>query len=233
MLFDMDLSSLDEPFQKQNFKVVSLGQTMVSLKHSFLGNATVTYSASQHNMTTFFLTLLFIILVALGLWLLRQSKLAQKASGLPAGEIAYSDMESWQRVQEPLLSRRHGLVGKPDYILMLPTKRHPVAIPVEVKSGKRPSTPHRGHVLQLGVYCLLVEEQYGERPAHGLLHYADATLQIPFTRALEAEVLAVAAAIRQAQQATNVRRSHTDVARCLACGYRDACGRPAPGNRPS
>ncbi len=181
-------------------------------------------------MINIFLLLLFIGLVALGLWLRRQSRLAAQASGLPAGEVVYSDMESWQRVQAPLLSRRHGLVGKPDYILMLPAQKNPAVIPVEVKSGKRPPTPHHGHLLQLGVYCLLVEEQYGARPAHGLLHYADATLQIPFTRALEAEVLEVAAAIRQAQGATNVRRSHNEVGRCLACGYREACGRSALGS---
>ncbi len=149
------------------------------------------------------------------------------SSGLPVGEIIYSDTGAWQRVEKPLISRRYGLVGKPDYLLASAAGGKRAMIPVEVKSGKRPATPSTGHLLQLGVYCILVEEAYGLAPSHGLLHYADATLRIPFTAALRQEVLAAADAMRRAKSARTVHRDHQAVARCLACGYRHACGNEA------
>jgi CRISPR-associated exonuclease Cas4 len=162
-------------------------------------------------------------------WLLQLGQRAQAASGLPVGDVVYSDTGAWQRVEQSLISRRYGLVGKPDYVLASNAGDKGAMIPVEVKSGKRPAAPHHGHILQLAVYCILVEEHYGVTPAHGLLHYADATLRIPFTEALRAEVLAAATAIQQAHGARNIRRSHDEIARCRACGYRHACGREALG----
>ncbi|MEZ4580206.1 MAG: hypothetical protein R3A10_00895 [Caldilineaceae bacterium] len=64
-------------------------------------------------------------------------------------------------------------------------------IPVEVKS--RPL----GHtVRRLAIWIgrlLLVEDRYKRRPPHGLLHYADATLEIPFDDGLRRQVLDAAA----------------------------------------
>lgn len=175
----------------------------------------------------FFLILLALLLLGCGIWFLRRGQAAQQAGGLPTGEVIYSDTSAWQRVDQPLLSRRHGLVGKPDYVLAVKEGGRARMVPVEVKSGKQPRTPHWGHILQLGVYCLLVEEHYGQTPTHGLLHYADVTLRIPFTAALQREVLVAADALRQAQRAANVTRSHEEPARCRACGYREACGNAA------
>lgn len=168
--------------------------------------------------------LIALLLLLLGVWLWRRGNAAQSATGLPTGEVVYSDTARWERVDKPLLSHEHGLVGKPDYVLRLGQGRKNETIPVEVKSGNRPPQPHWGHLLQLGTYCLLVEAHYGERPSHGLLHYADATLRVPFTPALAAAVLTAATAIRQAQTARSVARSHEQPARCRACGYRDSCG---------
>lgn len=176
--------------------------------------------------------LAFILLLA-GLWLLRKGRSAQQASGLPAGEVIYSDTSRWEPVEKSLLSHEYGLVGKPDYLLTVPNKSKSLwqwrlpkqeIVPVEVKSSKAPATPHLSHILQLGTYCLLVESHFGTRPSHGLLHYADATLRIPFTQELADAVLAAAADIRRAQSARRVPRSHSEPARCRACGYRAACG---------
>lgn len=180
-----------------------------------------------HTIFLFLLALCALSLLWLGFRLLRLGRDAQRAAGLPAGEVVYSDTGAWQRVEQPLLSRRYGLVGKPDYLLETKEGRRRMIIPIEVKSGKQPRTPHLGHLLQLGVYCLLVEEHYGQRPTHGLLHYADVTLRIPFTEELQDEVLAAAAGIRRAQHASDVSRSHQEIARCTACGYRTACGKSA------
>ncbi len=174
-----------------------------------------------------YLLLLLFALLVVAYWLLRQSRTEQIASGLPVGEIIYADTGAWQRVEKSLISRRYGLVGKPDYVMASSADGKRVTIPVEVKSGKRPATPPLGHLLQLGVYCILVEEKYGATPSHGLLHYADATLRIAFTETLRQEVLTAATALRAAESARTVRRNHQEPARCRSCGYRQACGKEA------
>ena len=167
------------------------------------------------------LSLLFIIL---GLWLFRQGRRTYQASGLPTGDVIYSDTGAWQQVEKALINREHGLIGKPDYLVQVKEKGRTFTIPVEVKSAKRPVTPHTGHLLQLGAYCLLVEAAYQRTPPYGLLHYADATLRIPFTAELRQEVLTVAETIRRDQQAADVNRSHNELQRCRACGYQHQCG---------
>lgn len=162
-----------------------------------------------------------------GAFLLWWGRRTRASTGVPAGEVVYSDMGAREEVDAPLISRRHGLVGRPDYLVRSRVEGRAVLIPVEVKSGRRPNYPAEGHILQLAAYCILVEDVHGQRPAYGLLRYADATLKIPFTAALEREVLAAATAIRQARDADFVARSHHAPGRCRSCGYRDACGEEA------
>jgi hypothetical protein len=57
------------------------------------------------------LPFLFIIL---GLWLLRQGRRSYQASGLPTGDLIYSDTGAWRQVEKALINRQHGLIGKPD-----------------------------------------------------------------------------------------------------------------------
>ncbi len=168
--------------------------------------------------------LLTLLIILLGIGLLRQGHFAYGRTGLPAGEIVYSDTGAWEKVERALINRQYGLIGKPDYLVQVREQGCTVTIPVEVKSGKQPTSPHAGHLLQLATYCLLVEATYSQTPPYGLLHYADATLRIPFTQALRQEVLAAAAAIRHDQQARNVKRSHNEPGRCRACGYQHRCG---------
>lgn len=174
-----------------------------------------------------YLLLGVLVLLFLAFVLLRLGHIGQQATGLPQGEIVYSDTSQWLPVERPLLSRRYGIVGKPDYVIAHEGNHKGMMIPVEVKSGKKRRSVPSGHLLQLGAYCLLVEEQYGVAPAFGLLHYADATVQVPFTGELRSEVLAVAEAIRATVNAKTVQRDHESVARCRACGYRHACGSEA------
>jgi CRISPR-associated exonuclease Cas4 len=172
----------------------------------------------------YFWLLLPILLLLLGFWLLRQGRHTYQRTGLPTGEIFYSDSGAWQKVEKALINRQHGLIGKPDYLVQVTEKGRTFTIPVEVKSAKRPVAPHAGHILQLGAYCLLVEEAYQRTPPYGLLHYADATFRIPFTTELRQEVMRAAEALRRDQQASQVLRSHKDVGRCRACGYQHGCG---------
>ncbi|NJN82586.1 MAG: Dna2/Cas4 domain-containing protein [Caldilineaceae bacterium] len=171
------------------------------------------------------LAALVIILVgAVFLWLGRR---AYRSTGLPIGEVVYSDTGAWQEVEAPLLSRRYGLVGKPDYLVETKEGRKLFTIPVEVKSRPQPAAPFDSHILQLATYCLLVEDTYKLRPPHGLLHYADATLKIPFTDELRRAVLEAADGIRRSRRGPDVSRSHEDAARCGGCGYLHGCGADA------
>lgn len=167
---------------------------------------------------------LALLIAALGVLVLWWARRKRKETGLPRGEVIYSDTSDWQTPEKPLFSRRYGLVGRPDYLLRAVEDGVDVTIPVEVKSRKRPSEPYPSHILQLITYCLLVEDNFGVRPPYGLLHYADATLRIDYTDSLRQQVLDIASAIRAARQAEDVSRQHADPNRCRSCGYRHACG---------
>lgn len=163
------------------------------------------------------------ILLSAGIGMYLWSRRARARTGLPAGDVVYSDTGAWESVEKPLFSRRYGLVGKPDYLVRLLNDGASCLVPVEVKSRKRPAVTPAGHLLQLAAYCLLVEEVHHTRPPYGLLHYADATLQIAYTDALRQAVLDMAQEIRAARRAADLHRDHSDPARCRGCGYRHAC----------
>jgi CRISPR-associated exonuclease Cas4 len=170
---------------------------------------------------------LALVLLAAGLALLWWSRRTQRATGLPAGAVVYSDTGKEKAVLEPLVSHRFGLVGKPDYLVEVAGGDRRTVVPLEVKSRRRPPFEDPGHILQLAAYCLLVEDIYGRRPPHGYLRYADDTIQIPYTDELRKAVLAAAEAMRKARTAANVGRSHQDAQRCRRCGYRESCGAEA------
>ena len=175
--------------------------------------------------TLAWLLLLFALLALLAggllLWWMRR---AQVRTGLPAGQVVYSDTGVERTVPEPLVSHRLGLIGKPDYLVEVQGGGRRYLAPVEVKSRRAPGQPPLGHVLQLAAYCLLVEETYRQRPPHGVLRYADASFTIPYTDDLRAQVLHALDAIRQGRRQPDMPRSHDDPWRCRACGYRTACG---------
>jgi len=160
-----------------------------------------------------------VALLLLGLAVLLWTRRRWASSGLPHGRIVYSDTGAWERVQEPLYSRRHRLTGRPDYLV----QAGETVVPVEVKSGRAPSEPYPGHLLQLAAYCLLVEEQFGARPPHGLIHYDDATFQIPFDRPLRRQLLDTLDEMRQAYSRGWADRDHDSPQKCLRCGQRDNC----------
>jgi CRISPR-associated exonuclease Cas4 len=162
------------------------------------------------------LALLLLLVGAVLLWLARRLR---ARSGLPAGRVVAADVGPWRRLDRPLFSRRHGLTGRPDYVVADGAD----LIPVEVKSARAPARPYASHVLQLAAYCLLVAETSGRRPPYGILRYADRTFQIPYTRELEEQLLEVLEAMREDLAAGDAPRRHQDPRRCAACGYREVC----------
>ena len=129
------------------------------------------------------------------------------------------DTGAWDRCERPLFSRRQRLTGRPDYLV----RSGEDLIPVEVKSGAAPEQPYAAHVLQLAAYCLLVEEQEGRAPPHGILKYGDRAFEIDYTPRLRAELLHALEALRRDRHARDVDRNHHQPARCQGCGYRDHC----------
>jgi CRISPR-associated exonuclease Cas4 len=165
------------------------------------------------------LILLALSLAVGGVALLVWSRRAYRQTGLPPGRVIAADTSRWRRAESPLISRRWGLVGRPDYLMATADGM----IPVEVKASRRPAAPYLSHLLQLAAYCLLVEETSGRRPPYGILHYSDATLAIPFDDALRQSLIETMAALRRDETRPVVARSHAEAERCRRCGVRYAC----------
>lgn len=145
----------------------------------------------------------------------------QEESGLPEGDVVYSDAGAWRRNEQVLHAAAVRLVGKPDYLV---EQRDGAIIPVELKSSMAPRRPWEGQVLQLAAYCYLVEAAYGRRPPYGILQYKDQAFAIDYTEDLEQDLLDLLAEMGEAQaEAGGLERDHGDVRRCGACGVRAAC----------
>ncbi|HEX9371162.1 MAG TPA: CRISPR-associated protein Cas4 [Roseiflexaceae bacterium] len=163
--------------------------------------------------------------VALGLALLMLALLAclwamrlRQSAGLPWAPVVYQDTGG-HAPEKPLIARRLGLVGKPDYLLELRGR----VIPVEVKPGRRAGRPYQSDLMQLAAYCLLVEETSGVAPPYGLLRYAERTFRLDYTERIRDELLATLDEMRADLQDEDCDRSHDEPRRCAACGFYDQC----------
>jgi CRISPR-associated exonuclease Cas4 len=140
-------------------------------------------------------------------------------AGIPAGKVIYTDTSRWGKVEKPLFDPNNRLTGKPDYLVDQGNQ----IIPIEVKSRKSPQAPYDSHIYQLAAYCLLVQYEYGTRPDHGILHYANRTFLIDFTPTLEDSIKSIIREMQARTARSQVKRSHEDPKRCLHCGYRSIC----------
>lgn len=123
--------------------------------------------------------------------------------------------------ERALVSRKRGLVGRPDYLI----RTREGVVPVEAKSAARPASarPYDSHVFQLAAYCLLVEDELGERVPYGVIRYRDAEVRVEYTQELREELLRLLEEMREARDAEEVHRSHEDARRCARCSVRDFC----------
>lgn len=143
----------------------------------------------------------------------------QRASGLPAGRVIYTDPKLIGTPERPLFDPESMLTGKPDYLV----EEKGAVIPVEVKSGWAPPEPYEGHIYQLLAYCLLVERTTGKRPPYGILRYRNRSFAVDFTRESELELLRLLEEMHDDGHARDLHRSHEEQPRCQRCGYRSTC----------
>jgi CRISPR-associated exonuclease Cas4 len=167
-------------------------------------------------MTFPILAFLLLLAGALILWLARRQRVS---AGLPSGRVIYADPALWGAVEKPLFSAELNLAGKPDYLV----DQGGIILPVEVKSGRTPSTPPESHIYQLAAYCRLVEETYHVRPPYGILHYPKRDFAIDYTPELEAALEEILEEMRSSGRKRDVPRSHDQPGRCAGCGFRSTC----------
>ena len=168
------------------------------------------------------LLLLTVVVILGGIWALRRAGARRQEATLPPGQVVYADTGDWRPTEAPLFSDTYGLTGKPDYLV---ETRHTL-IPVEVKSGATPNQPYRSHVLQLGAYCLLTEENYGVKVPYGLVRYPQAVFKVEFTGELRRTLIHTLQRMRadlEKEGENAVSRSHENPGRCAKCGYRQVC----------
>jgi CRISPR-associated exonuclease Cas4 len=163
---------------------------------------------------------LLLLFLAAALWF--RGRDMRRESGLPAGNVIYTDTGAWRVNNNVLHAAGLRIVGKPDYLV---EQDDGTIIPVEVKSSMAPDVPWEGQVLQLAAYCLLVEENFGVRPPYGILQYKDQAFAIDYTGDLEADLLNVLDEMRAARDDPDPEPDHDERQRCAACGVRQACDR--------
>lgn len=163
--------------------------------------------------------------VALGLALLLLAAMLliwgarlRQRTGLPWAPVIYRDTGG-HAPEKPLIARRFGLAGKPDYLLDVRGR----VIPVEVKPSRRADRPYDSDLMQLAAYCLLVEEHFGSAPPYGLLRYAERTFRLNYTSQVRDDLLAVLDEMRAALSDADCARSHDDPWRCGGCGFFEQC----------
>ena len=159
------------------------------------------------------LALLLLALLVL-VWAMR----LRRGTGLPWVPVVYQDTGG-RAPEQPLIARRLGLVGRPDYLI----ERRGCTIPVEVKPGRRAGRPYESDLMQLAAYCVLVEETTGVAPPYGLLRYAERTFRLDYTEQTRDTLLAILDEMRAALADEDCDRSHDDARRCAGCGFFDQC----------
>ncbi|WP_447859690.1 CRISPR-associated protein Cas4 [Nitrospira calida] len=170
----------------------------------------------------------------LAYWLRRRGSRAAEeleARGLPAGaSTLWQDLAPdprWspaRRLADPVTRLR----GSIDHAYRTREGRLVVG---EFKAKRQvPAEPHESDVLQVGAYFLLCarDPAVREEPSHGILVYRDPdgeqrVFRLANTPELRARVLATLEALRLAETAETVRRSHEHRGRCRGCGWARWC----------
>jgi len=116
-----------------------------------------------------------------------------------------------------LRSTRYRLAGRPDVLLRAAGG---TLLPVELKHRPAPAGgPFPSHLVQLGAYCLLVEEATGRSPPFGVLRYTDREVRVAWDPGLRARVVGTVARVRERYDG----RADPAPGKCRRCVWSDRC----------
>jgi CRISPR-associated exonuclease Cas4 len=163
--------------------------------------------------------MIVLVLVALAIVLGVGSLMLLRRSGLHGRVVASDSVVS--RPSRVLRSARHGIAGKPDYLV----EEQGRIAPVELKPTRESNSPWLRDVVQLAAYCLLLEETEPRFAGYGYLRYANRTFRIDFTDRVRGELLRTIANMRADLTAADVPPNHHDPRRCARCMLVRVCGR--------
>ena len=153
-----------------------------------------------------------------------KAKKEKKEAGIE-GKEALDYVDTNRGESELMVSKKFGIRGRPDYVLV----DSDVRIPVEVKTGRIPKGPLFSHIAQLGAYCILIEERFGVAPQRGILRYVEpgrpgVEHPIPFDEELRTSVLIIGQKMRATLRGDMVaHRNHQRPGKCIGCSRRAVC----------
>lgn len=147
------------------------------------------------NMDMIYITCIFFIVILLFFRIFNSKYKKKKVSLLMPGYVLiYTDQstdikEKNVEYGKILYSKKYDIQGKPDYIFKKILGKK--LVPLELKSGSigKSHEPHKGDLLQLASYFLIIEDVYGIKPKYGKLVYKDYMFVIKNTRAIRKEVI--------------------------------------------
>ena len=146
--------------------------------------------------------------------LLKSTKVPKKVY---KSKTIYSDHK--EKPEKSLYSSKYELVGRPDFILH--TKDG--LLPLEIKNTNRPNQPYFSHVMQLISYCMLIEEEKGQRPKYGFIQYKSGkAFSIPYTEKMKSFLLKTMQEMRDYIDSGEGPKPVRDY-KCEKCYYREEC----------
>ena len=142
----------------------------------------------------------------------------RETHGIPEGDLDYVEDDTAD--SNVLYSEKFGLRGRPDYVI----EREGKQVPVKARSGRVPRGPLFSHILQIGGYCLLLEDITKTRPEYGIIKYGSKEHMIEFDDKLRETVLKKMKAIRQILTGVKAaHRNHDKPGKCFNCSRRSVC----------
>ncbi len=141
-----------------------------------------------------------------------------RALGLPPGELVYEDADGQG---ETLSSSQYPLAGKPDYVVQLTDGR---PVPIELKLNvEDASAPYNNHIVQVGAYCLILEDYFTLPPTHGILRYADREFTVEYTPALRKKIIRLLSEMERCSELQPPPLMRQRAAKCRVCTFQPIC----------
>ena len=152
------------------------------------------------------------------------SRLKEEYAIEEKAQVRYADsLEPSKKKPKLFKSRSLRISGRPDAIL----EKDDALIPVEIKTGKIPQGPYFSHILQLGAYGVLLQEEYGSLPPYGLIKYGPKGEEKEFRVDLDQRLMDTlkdkVGEMRKAMVSGDVHRNHNRFGKCQYCSRQKNC----------